>query len=60
MFKNEFLNFQDRLFVIKRILREEDRPILDTWKEHLQADTVLKREGQLYFLQSVVDLEIIE
>lgn len=60
MFKNEFLNFQDRLFVIKRILREEDRPILDTWKEYLQADTVLKREGQLYFLQSVVDLEIIE
>jgi hypothetical protein len=60
MFKNEFLNFQDRLFVIKRILKEEDRPILDTWKEHLQADTVLKREGQLYFLQSVVDLEIIE
>ncbi len=60
MFKNEFLNFQDRLFVIKRILKEEDRPILDTWKEYLQADTVLKREGQLYFLQSVVDLEIIE
>jgi hypothetical protein len=60
MFKSEFLNFQDRLFVIKRIIKEEDRPIIDTWKEYLQADTVLKREGLLYFLESVADLEIIQ
>jgi hypothetical protein len=60
MFKNEFLNFQDRLFVIKRIIKEEDRPIIDAWKEYLQADTVLKREGLLYFLDSVADLEIIQ
>jgi hypothetical protein len=59
MFKNQFLNFQDRLFVIKKILREEDRPIIDTWKEYLCADTVLKKDGQLYFLESVPDLEII-
>lgn len=59
MFKNEFLKFQDRLFVIKRILKEEDRPIIDVWKEHLNADTVLRKDGLLYFLETVPDLEII-
>jgi len=59
MFKNEFLKFQDRLFLIKRILKEEDRPIIDVWKEHLSADTVLRKDGLLYFLETVPDLEII-
>ena len=59
MFKNNFLNFQDRLFVIKKIIKEEDRPIVETWKEHLRADTVLKKEGLLYFLEEVCQLEII-
>jgi hypothetical protein len=59
MFKNNFLNFQDRLFVIKKILKEEDRPIVEVWKEHLRADTVLKKERLLYFLEEVCELEII-
>ena len=59
MFKNEFIKFQDRLFVLKRILKEEDRPIIDNWKEHLSADVVLRKDGNLYFLESVPDLEII-
>jgi hypothetical protein len=59
MFKNNFLNFQDRLFVIKKILKEEDRPVVEVWKEHLRADTVLKKERLLYFLEEVCELEII-
>ena len=59
MFKNNFLNFQDRLFVIKKILKEDDRPIVEVWKEHLRADTVLKKERLLYFLEEVCELEII-
>jgi hypothetical protein len=42
-----------------RIIREEERPIVDTWKEYLQADIVLKKENLFYFLRSVPDLEII-
>ncbi len=59
MFKNEFINFQDRLYLLKRIIKEEDRPIIDVWKEHLNADTVLRKDGNLYFLEIVPDLEII-
>jgi len=60
MLKNEFIKFQDRLFVIKRVIREELQPNIDVWKEHLGADTVLKKDGLLFFLEQVVDLDIIE
>jgi hypothetical protein len=60
MFKNEFLKFQDRLYVVKKIIKEEHQPIIDVWKEHLNADTVLRRDGILYFLELVPDLEIIQ
>jgi hypothetical protein len=58
MFKNQFLNFNNNLYVIKRMLREEDGPVIETWKEHLGADTVLRKDGILYFLELVPDLEI--
>jgi hypothetical protein len=59
MFKHQFLNFQDRLYVIKKIIREDLNPVIDVWKEHLMADVVVRREGLLYFLELVPDLEII-
>jgi len=59
MIKNEFLKFQDRLYILKRILREDLNPDVDVWKEHLKADTVLRKDGYLYFLEIVPDLEII-
>jgi hypothetical protein len=58
--KIEFLTFQDNLYIIRRILREDLDPNIDVWKEHLNADTVLKKDGWLYFLEIVPELEIIE
>jgi len=60
MFKREFLTFQDNLYIIKRILKEEHNPVIDVWKDHLNADIVLRRDGWLYFLELVPDLEIIK
>ena len=57
--KKDFLYFNNKLYLIKRTLKEESNPIIDTWKEHLRADLVLRKEGLLYFLQEVVELEII-
>lgn len=59
MIKNEFINFQDRLYLLKKIIREDLNPNIDAWKEHLHADTVLKKDNHLYFLEIVPDLEII-
>ena len=57
MFAKQFLNFNNNLYIIKKLIREEDNPIIDTWKEHLRADIVLRKEGILYFLELVPDLE---
>lgn len=58
MFRYEFLKFQDRVFIIKKKIWEHHLPIIDTWKEHLSADTVLRKDGILYFLELVQDVEI--
>lgn len=55
----QFIPFNDKLFLVKKIIKEEQRPVVDVWKEHLRADTVLRKEGLLYFLETVEDLEII-
>lgn len=57
--KKDFLHFNDKLYLLKKLVREEHDPIIDTWKEHLRADLVLKKDGLLYFLEEVVELEII-
>lgn len=57
--RKEFLTFNDSLYYIMRIIKEEDQPIVDNWKEYLQADIVLKKQNLFYFLRSVPDLEII-
>jgi len=57
--RKEFLTFNDTLYYIMRIVKEEDQPIVDNWKEYLQADIVLKKQNLFYFLRSVPDLEII-
>ena len=60
MIRNEFINFQDKLYLVKKIIKEELQPNIEVWKEHLMADTVLKKDNLFYFLESVPDLEIIK
>lgn len=55
----QFIPFNDKLYLVKKIIKEEHGPIIDVWKDHLGADTVLRKEGLLYFLQTVEEAEII-
>ena len=55
-----FLTFQDRLFLIKKVIKEEHRPVIEAWKLLTNSDTVLKKEGLLYFLESIPEAEIVE
>ena len=59
MFNKKFLTYQDNLYIIKKIIHEDHQPNIETWKERLGADIVLRKEGDLYFLELVPDLEII-
>ena len=55
-----FIDYNQSLYILKRVIKESSRPILDDWKEHLNADTVLKKDGLLYFLQKVDEAQTIE
>ena len=57
--KKEFITFNNTLYFIVKIVREDDRPIVENLKEYLQADIVLKRENKFFFLRSIPDIEII-
>jgi hypothetical protein len=57
--KKEFITFNNILYYIVKIVREDDRPIVENLKEYLQADIVLKRENKFFFLRSIPDIEII-
>jgi hypothetical protein len=57
--KKEFITFNNILYYIVKIVREDDRPIVENLKEYLQADIILKRENKFFFLRSIPDIEII-
>jgi len=55
-----FIDYNQGLYILKRVIKESSHPILDDWKEHLNADTVLKKDGLFYFLQKVDEAQTIE
>ena len=57
--RKDFITFQDKLYYIVKIVREDDKPIVDNLKEYLQADIVLKKEEKFYFLRNIPDIDII-
>jgi hypothetical protein len=57
--KKEFITFNNILYYTVKIVREDDKPIVENLKEYLQADIVLKRENKFFFLRSIPDIEII-
>jgi hypothetical protein len=56
----EFIEFDNKLFRIIRKIKESSNPIIETWKEHLRSDIVLKKDGMFYFCELVPEAEIIE
>ena len=57
--RKDFITFQDKLYYIVKIVREDDKPIVDNLKEYLQADIELKKEEKFYFLRNIPDIDII-
>ena len=57
--RKEFITFNNTLYYIVKIVRMDDKPIVENLKEYLQADIVLRKEDKFYFLRSIPDIEII-
>jgi hypothetical protein len=57
MIRYESINYNDTIFLVLRKVRESHNPIVETWKVHLDADTVLRKDGWYYFCRKVTDID---
>ena len=60
MFKNEFIKYEDKLYIVKKILKAEFNPDIPVWKEAVGADIALRRGDLIYFVELVPDLELVD
>ena len=58
--KTEFIEVNGELFEVLRKIKEDQQPVVETWKEHLMADKVFRRDGLLYFCRSIEEAIVLE
>ena len=54
------IEYQDRRFNIRRLVRENPDENIEYWKHIIDHDVVLRKDGYLWFLIEISDAEIIE
>lgn len=54
------VNYNDKSYIVVRTIKENSNPIISDFKEHLNCDTVLKKDGVYYFCRTVTDVEVID
>ena len=57
---DQIIIWQNNLYLVKGRILEHHQPIIDVWKETLDCETVLRRDGYLWFCNRISDAEIIE
>ncbi len=58
--QREFVEISGELFEVLRTVREDSHPIVDTWKDHLRADRVFRKEGYYFFCRLIEEAVIVE
>lgn len=48
--------YNDKAYIVVRTIKESSKPILNDFKEHLNCDTVLRKDGSYYFCRQVIDV----
>jgi hypothetical protein len=60
MFNKEIITVKDTLYIVKRKIKKDSLPIVETWKEHLHCDIVFQKDEMYYFCQAINEAQIIE
>jgi hypothetical protein len=54
-----FIEIDSVLYKILRRIRETHEPLVEVWREYLNADRVFKRDGFYFFVEEVPEAEIV-
>lgn len=54
------VEYQNKRFNIKRLVREDPNENIEFWKSIIEHDVVLRKDNYLWFLTEILDVEIIE
>ena len=60
MYISPTIEYQDKRFNIRRLVRENSEENIEYWKSLINHDLVLKKDGYLWFLIEISEVEIIE
>jgi len=57
----QVLDFQDTLYIVKCIIKETQikSEYVHEYKDHLNCDTVLKKDGIYYFVNKIDEAQIV-
>lgn len=57
----QVINFQDTLYIIKRVLKETNikEEFVQEYKEFIGTDMVLKKDGMYYFVIKIEEIQPI-
>ena len=57
----QFIDWNGSLYIIKRSLKEDRLPqdLIQEFKEFVLADTVVKKDGILHFIQKIDEAQIV-
>ncbi len=56
---NNIIEFNDKIYIIQRTIKESNNPNIEKWRDYLNTDIVLKKNGILYFLEEIKEAEIV-
>ena len=54
------VEYQNKLYKIRRLVKDNPDENIEFWKSLIPHDIVLKKDGFLWFLDEIIDIEIIE
>jgi hypothetical protein len=54
------VDYNDKLYNIIRLVKYIPEENINFWKSLIKHDLVLKKDGFLWFLDEIIDIEIIE
>jgi hypothetical protein len=60
MYISPTIEYQNKRFNIRRLVRENPEENIEYWKSLIAHDLVLRKDGYLWFLIEISDAEIIE